>query len=390
MTQEEERLRRWRLVLGEKGCEGMGLSGADAERDRLLAALFGGKLGDGKKDSEERKGGLGESAPSANRWLGDIRQYFPSPVVSYLQQEAIDRFGLTRMLKEKEILDSLTPDVHLAATLVQLKDTLPAETRATARQIIQQIVRDLMRKLDASMRQAISGALNRSRRNNRPRHQEIDWKRTIQLNLKHYQPDLKTIIPERLAGYGRKRAQLEDVILCVDQSGSMAESVVYSSLFAGVMASLPSLKTSLVVFDTSIVDLTELLSDPVEVLFATQLGGGTDIGQALTYCQSLVRRPEETTMVLISDLYEGASMEHIFHRVDSLVSSGVKLIVLLALTDGSAPAYNKQAAQDLANMGVPAFACTPDFFPDLMAAALSQKPMMDFLGARGVKLPKAQ
>lgn len=391
MSSETERMRRWRLVLGEGGCEGeIPLNSRDSELDRLMEAIFGGgrEKKEGKKSGRERGGGLGASMPNASGWLGDIRNYFPSPVVDFLQQEAIEQFGLHQMLKEKKILETLTPDVHLAALLVQLKDTLPAETRETARQVVRKIVEELKKKLDRSMRQAVSGALHRASRNFRPRHHEIDWNRTLRANLHHYQPELGTIIPEKLIGYGRKRTQLEDIILCVDQSGSMAQSVVYASVFAAVMASLPALKTSMVVFDTAVVDLTELLKDPSEVLFAAQLGGGTDIGQALAYSQTLVRRPQNTTLILISDLYEGGDQKILYARIGEMLASGVKFIALLALSDEGAPSYSREVAQQLANWEIPAFACTPEFFPELMAAALSGKPMLDYLGARNVKLPR--
>ena len=151
-------------------------------------------------------------------------------------------------------------------------------------------------------------------RNRRPRHREIDWNRTIRANLKNYQPEYKTIVPETRIGFGRKRKRLRDIILCIDQSGSMATSVVYSGVFGAVLASLPAVSTKVVVFDTAVVDLSDKLDDPVEVLFGTQLGGGTDIHQALTYCQSLVRRPEQTILVLISDLIEGGVRENLLKR----------------------------------------------------------------------------
>ncbi|MDB5303994.1 MAG: hypothetical protein JWM97_1543, partial [Phycisphaerales bacterium] len=200
----------------------------------------------------------------------------------------------------------------------------------------------------------------------------IDWNRTIRANLKNYQPQYKTIIPETRIGYGRKRSALRDIILCVDQSGSMATSVVYSGIFGAVLASLPTVRTQVVVFDTNVVDLSEKLDDPVEVLFGTQLGGGTDINRAITYCQSLVRQPDQTIMVLISDLIEGGVRENLLKRAASIISSGVSLIILLALSDDGAPVYDHQNAAALAELGSPAFACTPDKFASLMAAAIQR------------------
>ena len=233
-------------------------------------------------------------------------------------------------------------------------------------------------------------ACNRATRSRRPRHSEIDWQRTIRANLKHYQPAYRTVIPETRIGYGRKRSALRDVILCVDQSGSMGASVVYSGIFGAVLASLPALRTRMVVFDTEVVDLTEELHDPVELLFGVQLGGGTDIGRALSYCQSLVRRPQETILVLISDLYEGGNREEMLRRAAALAGSGIQMIVLLALSDNGAPSYDHGVAAALAAMGAPAFACTPDLFPDLMAAAINRQDIGQWAAAREIVTARAE
>jgi Mg-chelatase subunit ChlD len=273
------------------------------------------------------------------------------------------------------------------ATLLTLKNVIPAQTKQTARLVVRRVVDELMKRLSNPTRQAIRGALNRAARNNRPRPSEIDWDRTIRANLKHYQPDYRVIIPERLIGYGRKqRASLYDIILCLDQSGSMASSVVYGSIFGAVMASLPALKTHLVVFDTSVVDLTAKLDDPVDLLFGAQLGGGTDIAQAAGYCQSLVKRPQQTCLILISDLYEGGNQRVMFERITSLVRSGVQVIALLALNDEGAPSFQREHAATLAGLGVPAFACTPDLFPDLMAVALNRQDIQSWAAGQGIKV----
>ena len=186
-------------------------------------------------------------------------------------------------------------------------------------------------------------------------------------------------------GYGRKRRALKDVILCLDQSGSMGTSVVYSGIFGAVMASIPAVDTKMVVFDTAVVDLTEDLQDPVDLLFGVQLGGGTDINKALQYCQQITTRPSETTLVLITDLYEGGNVTDMRRRMTSIINSGVQLIVLLALNDDGAPYYDHTNAEFLASLGVPVFACTPDLFPDLMPNALSKQNIQTWAGQHGIK-----
>lgn len=368
-----EKQRRWRLVLGGEADESCGTPiGTDLEMDRALSALYNPDGADSMRSG--RRGGMEKSAPGVARWLGDIRKYFPSSVVQVMQKDALERLGMREMLLQPEMLEAVQPDVHLVANLISLSGVIPARTKQTARIVVGKVVEELMRKLAEPMRSAISGALNRSVRNRRPRMAEIDWNRTIRANLRHYQAEYQTIVPETLIGYGRKSHKTQrNIILCIDQSGSMAASVVYSSIFGAVMASLPAVKTQLVVFDTAVVDLTEKLDDPVELLFGTQLGGGTDINKAIGYCQSLVTDPANTILVLISDLIEGGVEKNLLQRTNELVQSGVQFITLLALSDEGAPFYDREIAAKMSALGVPSFACTPDKFPALMAAAIKRE-----------------
>lgn len=378
----DERLRRWRLVLGAEAEEPMQVRlDADAQAmDRALAALYG---------EEARRGGLGASSPNVARWLGDIRTYFPSSVVKVMQQDALERLGLRRMLLEPELLAAVEPDVHLVGTLLSLGSVLPAKTRETARLVVRKVVDELERRLASPLRQAVSGALDRATRTSRPRTAEIDWHRTIRANLRHWQREQRTIIPERLVGHGRRRNALRDIVLLIDQSGSMATSAVYSGVLGAALASLRAVRTRVVAFDTAVVDLSEHLHDPVEVLFGVQLGGGTDIHQALAYAQSLVQAPHDTIMVLVSDLYEGGDPAGMVRRATELVASGVQLIALLALSDEGAPVYDARMAGTLAALGVPCFACTPDAFPELMAAAINRGDVAGWAASKGFSVARA-
>jgi Mg-chelatase subunit ChlD len=374
---DEHRLRRWRLILGGGEADGTGfaLSGDSLGMDRVLTALY----------DSDRQGGLGSSAPSVTRWLGDIRTYFPNTVVQVMQRDALERLDLKQLLLEPELLSQVQPDVHLVSTLLALKSVIPGKTRVTAQQVVRRVVEELERRLAEPLRQAVRGSLDRTARARRPRHYEIDWARTIRANLRHYQPDYHTIIPEQRIGYARKRGSaLRDIILCVDQSGSMAASVVYASIFGAVLASLHAVRTRMVVFDTAVVDLSGMLDDPVDLLFGTQLGGGTDINRALGYCQGLVEYPQETILVLLSDLYEGGIQEEMIRRAKALVDAGVLVIALLALNDSGAPSFNHALAATLAELGIPAFACTPDQFPSLMAAAIQRQDLSAWAAAEGI------
>ena len=382
---EEARLRRWRLVLGGQGeppvpttgLDGRSqLSETDQHMDKVLEALY----------DSDRKAGLGSSSPHVNRWLGDIRRFFPASVVRIMQKDALQRLNLQQMLFEKETLETVIPDVHLVSTLLTLKNVIPNKTKATARLVVKQVVDDLLRRLKQPMRQADRGALSRATRTSKPRVSEIDWHRTIRKNLKNYQPDARQLIADQLVGMGRRQSSLRDVVLCVDQSGSMASSVVYSSVFAAVLASLPAVRMQLVVFDTAVVDLTDLLADPVDVLFGTQLGGGTDIAKALTYCQQQITRPTSSILVLVSDLVEGGHRPTLLRQTTELMQRGVMVISLLALSDDGSPAYDESLASQLSQLGIPCFACTPDHFPSLMAAALQRLDVRHWAGRQGLVL----
>jgi hypothetical protein len=360
------------LVLGAADPEESSseLSTEDQRIDSALQTLYG------EQPDGHQRGGLGASAPRVARWLGDVRSLFPKDVVRVMQKDAFDRLGLAQMLLEPEMLEAVEPDVDLVATLLSLKHVIPDHTKDTARQVVRKVVDDLIARLEQPLRDAIVGTVDRSQRRRRPKLKDIDWGRTVQANLRHYQPELRTVIPERLVGFGRRRAEVREVILCVDQSGSMAKSVIYSGVFAAVLASLPSVKTHLVVFDTSVVDLTEELhEDPVDLLFGVQLGGGTDIDRALGYVQGLVTRPEDTILVLITDLYEGGNRKRMIKRMGALAASGVNCVTLLSLDDAGAPWFDKETAAEFAAFGVPSFACTPALFPQLMAAALKRKDL---------------
>jgi Mg-chelatase subunit ChlD len=371
-------MNRWRLILGKQAedednenDEKTQLSVEESGMDATLEALY----------DSERKAGLGKSAPTVNRWLGDIRRYFPTPVVQIMQKDALDRLGLQKMLLEKELLEAVEADVHLVGTLLSLQKIMPEKTRSTARVVVQKVVKELEKKLEAPLREAVRGALSRAVKNTRPKPNEIDWPRTIRKNLNTYLPEYQTIIPEKLVGFGKKGQALREVILCIDQSGSMAASMVYSAVFGAVLASISAIRTRVIVFDTAVVDLTEKMTDPVDLLFSTQLGGGTDIARALTYAETQISRPADTIFVLISDLFEGGNRAEMLKKSAAIKNSGVQFIAILALSDEGKPSFDAQIAEKLAEIGIPAFACTPHHFPEIMSKAIRKEPISgDFSG----------
>jgi uncharacterized protein with von Willebrand factor type A (vWA) domain len=385
MSVHDEALTRWRLILGRRaeqanpafrlGDRRDGDESGDAPLQRALPAGIGLTALDRALsfvyDSNERFGGTGDSAPYVPQWLEQMRALFNQSTLAMVQRDAFERTGLAELLLQPEIVPRLQPDVRLAATILSFKEQIPDEVKQTARDLIRQVVDELRRKLETQIVQTVIGALQRNRYSPIRSARNLDWRRTLKSNLKNYLPERKTIIPERLYFWANeKRYRDWQIIILVDQSGSMANSAIYASLMACIFASLQVLETHLVVFDTSIVDLTPYLSgDPVELLFSLQLGGGTDIAQAVAYGASLVKRPEKCIFVLITDLFEGGDEAALLTRLRALRESKVQVLCLLALEDGK-PQYDRSLARQVAALDIPTVAATPNKLLELMEQIL--------------------
>lgn len=383
---DQEALLRWRLALGpeaEKVAPQYGLAG-------LAAAGAGFGMEPGRVDEldealdfvyGDRRGGTGGSRPYVPKWLGLLREFFDKEVVAFVQKDAIELKGLTQLLFEPETLPYLDKNIDLVTTLLSARGLIPDQAKDIARQIVREVVDELRKKLESEVRTAIYGAVRRNTDSPLKLARNLDWKRTIRRNLKGWDEKRKRLIPDRFYFWANQRKHHEwDVVLCVDQSGSMAESVVYSSVMAAIFASLDVLKTRLVVFDTEVVDLTPILVDPVEVLFTAQLGGGTDINRAVAWAQAnCIERPEKTIFILVTDLYEGGDREALLARMRQLVDARVKTMVLLALSDGGKPSYDHTLAATLTAMGVPCFGCTPKLLIGVMERVMKNQDIASYL-----------
>jgi len=376
--EEEARraLLRWRLVLGpQTASQGGGGGGLWGEAEATIAGDAGLQGLDGALDflygEGERSAGSGASNPHVATWLGDIRRYFPREVVAFMEKDAVERKGLRQLLMEPEALQSLEKDVGLVATILAFKHLMPEETRQTARQVVSAIVDDLRQRLEQSTRQALLGAMRRDRHSPLKVARNLDLRRTVREGLRNYQPELRKVIPERIHFFANQRRYHEwRVIVLVDQSGSMGESVVYASIVAAVFASLPALDTRLVFFDTAVADVSDQLSDPVEVLFGVQLGGGTDIAKAVRYGASLVGQPEKTLYLLITDLYEGGTQADLLQQLADLKEARTQVMCVLALSDSGTASFDRDMARKVANLDIPTFAATPNKLVDAVERAL--------------------
>lgn len=367
---------RWRLILGRASDERLNgmcgegglLSEEQSIMDQALAAIYDETEGDGGK----RSAGLGPGYPNLAKWLGDIRTFFPSDVVSVIQSDAIERKGLRQLLLEPETLANVKPDIGMVGTLLSLQGHIPKKSKEQARMLVQRLVDEIMEQMEHDVRRAVTGALNRRQHSPIPSLPNTDWKRTIRKNLKNYDREKKRIVPEKFYFFENRRVSKEwTVILDMDQSGSMSDSIIYASIMGSIFASLPALDTRIVAFDTEVVDLTEACGDdPVDILFGVQLGGGTDINKSLKYCSQYIETPKKTLFILISDLYEGGVEAGLLRQLGDMKESGVTVLVLLALSDRGVPSYDERIAKKIAAMGLPCFGCTPSKLPELVGGAL--------------------
>lgn len=380
----KEKLKRWRLILGsdaEQKMNSMGysskLSDEELLMDSALAQIYGNT---GTNSSTSRSAGHGMSSPQITKWLGDLRSLFEPMEIKVIQNDAIERRGLKQLLFEPEMLDGLEPDISTASLLLMLKDQIPKRAKENARNYIAKIVEDINRRLSDDLKRSVTSAINRKEHSPIPSASALDYKLTIRRNLKNYNPERNIILPEKFYFFERSsRSASRTIILDIDQSGSMGESVIYSSIMGCILASMNSVKTHIVAFDTKVTDLTELCSDPVELLYGFQLGGGTDIEKSVAYCSELVSEPEKTTMFLITDLYEGGNRNGLLRRVSELKESGVNLIVLLAISDSGKPCFDSQLADKIASMDIPCFACPPEKLPELLELALKKRSLKGFI-----------
>lgn len=379
----KQQLKRWRLILGKAAEDkinamggGNSLSAEEMLMDSALAQIYGV---DGFSGSSGNAG-HGASSPKLTKWLGDLRSLFAPMEVKVIQRDAIEKKGLKQLLFEPEMLDGLEPDISTGALLLMLKDQIPKKAKDNAREFIRKIVEDINKRMADDLKRSVTAALNRREHSPIPSASALDYRLTVRRNLKNYNPELKTILPEKFYFFERaSKSASRTVILDIDQSGSMGESAIYSSVMGCILASINALKTHVIAFDTQVNDLTELCSDPVDLLYGVQLGGGTDIEKSVAYCTELIEEPAKTTMFIVTDLYEGGNRNGLIRRLSELKSSGVNIIVLLAISDSGKPCYDENLAQKVAEFDIPCFACPPEKLPELLERALKHQSLNDMM-----------
>ncbi len=370
--QDPHILARWRLVLG-KVAESHGISctgQADAERvEQLVGFLFEPGEGDeGGGRSSDRSAGLGPSQLTVPDWVDAVNELFPHQSKEVMQKELVRRRGIAEIMEKPELLEKIEPNLELVKTLLTHRELMNPKTRILARKIIDKVVEELKRKMQVQVEQAITGAIRKDRHSPRKVFRNLDLKTTLRRNLQNFDSDSGKLLVDQLFFYAAERKKKPwHVIVVVDQSGSMLESAIFSAVMASIFAELPAVKTSLVLFDTQVVDLSDRVGQPVDVLLSIQLGGGTDITQALMYAHGLVRQPQRTIVVLITDFYEGRAESDLVAQTRLMADGGLRMIGLGALGYDARPSYNKPTAGRLRKVGMDILVCTPEKLAECMA-----------------------
>jgi len=368
---------RWRLVLGryaERSLPGADLSQTDKRIDRALDYLYAREMERRglRRDKRGSGGSLDPSQLTPLGWLGELRELFPQSVYETVQAHAVDNLGMSELLSDPKVLDALEPNKDLLKSLIAFKGSANPAVRDKIHEVTRKVVEEIVRKLRPQVEAALAGRPNRFRRSQLKSIQNFDWRATIRNNLKNWDAERKAIIADRLRFYGRSRRLLPwTIILCVDQSGSMLSSTIYAAVMASILTALPSVEVKLIVFDTSIVDLSSEAHDAVEVLMSVQLGGGTDIASAMEYCEGLVTQPSRTVFVLISDFEEGGSVPRMLAATRRMASARVTLLGLGALSDDAAPVYDRRMAERLSGHGMKIAALTPDRFAEWIGGVIA-------------------
>ncbi len=375
MADEQEILNRWRLVLGKYAADQIPFEGGSLkmmEMEEVLDYLYSREYGEEQEVREDRKGGSGASQLTVPHWLTKIKTLFPRNTVEIMERHALEKYQMTELLTDPEVLRRLEPNKELLKTVMQLKHMMKGEVLTLAREVVRKVADELTKKLEQGMKKSFSGRLNRSVSSPVKSIRNIDMSKTIRRNLKNYDTETKQLVLKQVYFSARmKKYNQWRVIICVDESGSMLDSVIHSAVMVGIFARLPMLDTKLVIFDTSVVDLSDYVSDPVETLMSVQLGGGTDIGGAVGYCAQLIQMPHRTMVVLVTDLYEGCGYRRMYQACQGIIESGAKLIVLPSLDHAAVPNYDRNAAAVLADMGASVGAMTPEELSDFIARVIT-------------------
>jgi Mg-chelatase subunit ChlD len=362
-----ESLIRWRLVLGSDAEQGLGcgLEGKEAQRDQALGFLYNREYGSGRNVRQQRpadrRGGQEDSQLNVPEWINAVHTLFPRRTIERIEKDALERYQIEELVTNPDLLARAQPSQTLLKAVLHTKHLMNQEVLAMARTLVRKVIDQLMEKLARPVRSVFLGAADRRRRSHMKVAKNFDARATVRRNLANYNTESKRLFIRTPFFYSRVRRQTDrwQVIVVVDESGSMVDSVIHAAVTAAIFVGIPFLRTHLILFDTNVVDVTEDCADPVEAIMKVQLGGGTDIGGALAYAAQLVDNPRRTIVVLITDFFEGGPLERLFSVTKHLIESGVTLLGLAALDERAEPNYDRGTAERMAALGAHVGAMTP-------------------------------
>lgn len=365
---------RWRLILGDFAEEALPLSAEFAELDDALGFLYNREYGSGQgvRQQKNQRGGHGASLLAVPAWLRRVKQLFPKKTVEIMQKQALNKYHMLELLTDETVLSEMTPNLDLLKNILAFRNIMPKHVQKLANEIVAQVVREITEKLEIKVKRVFYGKKLPNSTTNYKIFRNFDVKRTIKRNLRNYSPELGTIVVERLYfNQNIKRYNPWNIIILVDESGSMMDSVIYSAVMASIFAKLPFVSIKLVIFDTAVVDLSDHTDDPVSILMKVQLGGGTNIHGALEYSKKLITTPQKTIVVLVSDLYDGNDYRMMYRSCHDILEAGSRLFVLPALDYEAVPSYDKNAALQIAKMGADVAAITPEELAEWIGKIIS-------------------
>jgi Mg-chelatase subunit ChlD len=370
MLDSQKRRVRWRLVLGETTENTLGsLPDEWQDRETAIGFLYDRELqgqnirsrGNSGGHNRDRPGTLDPSNLTVPDWINAIHELFPQKTIERLEKDALERYHLEEMVTNPDLLSRAQPSETLLKAVLRTKHLMNQQVLAMARDLVRKVVEELMEKLAQKVQSPFTGSLNRQQRSYIKIAKNFDAPTTIRRNLKHYSKQRQQLVIQTPYFNSRIRRQVDrwQLIILVDESGSMLDSVIHSAVTAAIFFGIKSLKTHLCLFDTAVVDVTADCTDPVETLMKVQLGGGTDIGQAMAYAQTIVENPRRTIVILITDFYEGAPVERLLSVTKQLIESGVTILGLAALDEQANPNFDRNLAQQMVNLGAQVGAMTP-------------------------------
>ncbi|WP_346677864.1 VWA domain-containing protein [uncultured Brachyspira sp.] len=355
-------LNRWRLILGS--FSNLEIDNEYSEIDEALNFLYDREYTQNDRYSLDNfnnsNSSKEKSVLTVPKWILKVKKLFPKETVEIMQKQALEKYKLTEILTDENILKEIEPNIELLKNILTFKDMMSQNVKKLAYDIVKKTLEEIKNKMEVEIKKVFYGKKLTNSNTTNKIFKNLDIKKTIRYNLKNYDIKNKTIFTDKLFfNQNIRKYNPYNIIILIDESGSMLDSVIYSSIMASIFANLPYLSIKLIIFDISVVDLSEHIKEPIDILFKVQLGGGTNIAQALEYAKKITVAPDKTIVLLISDLFDSNDYKLMYKNANDIIESGSKLIVLTALDYNANSIYDKEAARYFSKIGAKVGALTP-------------------------------